>query len=296
MKPLSFEKKKKLEGLFFVSPFIIGLLLFFLYPFYTSFKLSFGENVSIQGFQIEWSGFQNYIDILTVDTKFVPIFLDVVKDTFTKLPLIIVFSLIMAILLNRKIRGRGFFRAAFFMPFLLGTGVVLEQLIDMGAVNQLLSVESAGISSEMIAYLGPQVSGAINSFFSVIVTVLWSTGVQTLMFLSGLQGISESLYESANVDGATAWETFWKITLPMIMPIMLVNIVYTLADSFTNITNPIIEYTQQVAFSELKFENSAAMGMLYLAFVWILVIIVFLVLGRNSIYDSKVKRERRHRR
>lgn len=116
------------------------------------------------------------------------------------------------------------------------------------------------------------------------------------MFLSGLQGISESLYESANVDGATAWETFWKITLPMIMPIMLVNIVYTLADSFTNITNPIIEYTQQVAFSELKFENSAAMGMLYLAFVWILVIIVFLVLGRNSIYDSKVKRERRHRR
>ncbi len=202
----------------------------------------------------------------------------------------------MAILLNRKIRGRGFFRAAFFMPFLLGTGVVLEQLIDMGAVNQLLSVESAGISSEMIAYLGPQVSGAINSFFSVIVTVLWSTGVQTLMFLSGLQGISESLYESANVDGATAWETFWKITLPMIMPIMLVNIVYTLADSFTNITNPIIEYTQQVAFSELKFENSAAMGMLYLAFVWILVIIVFLVLGRNSIYDSKVKRERRHRR
>lgn len=296
MKPLSFEKKKKLEGLFFVSPFIIGLLLFFLYPFYTSFKLSFGENVSIQGFQIEWSGFQNYIDILTVDTKFVPIFLDVVKDTFTKLPLIIVFSLIMAILLNRKIRGRGFFRAVFFMPFLLGTGVVLEQLIDMGAVNQLLSVESAGISSEMIAYLGPQVSGAINSFFSVIVTVLWSTGVQTLMFLSGLQGISESLYESANVDGATAWETFWKITLPMIMPIMLVNIVYTLADSFTNITNPIIEYTQQVAFSELKFENSAAMGMLYLAFVWILVIIVFLVLGRNSIYDSKVKRERRHRR
>lgn len=292
MKSLSFEKKKKLEGLFFVSPFIIGLLLFFIYPFFTSFKLSFGENVSIQGFKIEWSGFKNYVDILTVDTKFVPIFLQVVKETFTKLPLIIVFSLIMAILLNRKIRGRGFYRAAFFLPFLLGTGVVMEQLVDMGAVNQLLSVESAGISSEMIAYLGPQVSGAINSFFSVIVTVLWSTGVQTLMFLSGLQGISASLYESANVDGATAWETFWKITLPMIMPIMLVNVVYTLADSFTNITNPIIEYTQQVAFSELKFENSAAMGMLYLAFIWVLVIFVFLILGRTSIYDSKVKKKK----
>ncbi len=292
MKSLSFEKKKKLEGLFFVSPFIIGLLLFFIYPFFTSFKLSFGENVSIQGFKIEWSGFKNYVDILTVDTKFVPIFLQVVKETFTKLPLIIVFSLIMAILLNRKIRGRGFYRAAFFLPFLLGTGVVMEQLVDMGAVNQLLSVESAGISSEMIAYLGPQVSGAINSFFSVIVTVLWSTGVQTLMFLSGLQGISASLYESANVDGATAWETFWKITLPMIMPIMLVNVVYTLADSFTNITNPIIEYTQQVAFSELKFENSAAMGMLYLTFIWVLVIFVFLILGRTSIYDSKVKKKK----
>lgn len=291
MKPLSFEKKNKIEGLILVSPFIVGLILFFIYPLYVSVKLSFGKITSVQGFDIKWEGIQNYVYILTVDTKFVPIFISVVRDTLIKLPLTIVFSLIMAILVNKNIKGRGIYRAAFFLPFLLGTGIVLEQLIHMGATTNLLSIENAGISSEMVEYLGPQVSGAINSFFSVIVTVLWNTGVQTLMFLSALQGIPLLLYESANVDGATAWEVFWKITLPMLLPIMLVNIIYTLADSFTNITNPIIKYTQQMAFRELKFPESAAIGVLYLVFVLVLVVIVFLILGRRgSLYESRVKK------
>jgi ABC-type sugar transport system permease subunit len=105
------------------------------------------------------------------------------------------------------------------------------------------------------------------------------------LFLSALQGISSSLYESAKVDGANSWETFWKITLPMVKPIMLVNIVYTLCNSFTDKSNPIIAYTQQRAFKDLKFTESAAIGVLYLLFVLVLIIIVFLILGRKKEND-----------
>lgn len=285
MKRLSIEKKKKIEGLILVSPFIIGVLLFFVYPLFTTIRLSFGEMNQVSGFNVEWAGFKNYVQIITVDHNFIPMFLEVIQNVFTQVPLVIVFSLIMAILVNKDIKGRGFFRAAFFMPFLLGSGIVFEQIVAMGAVNQFLTVESIGISQETIASLGTQAVTLVNTFFQVITTVLWHTGVQTLLFLSALQGISTSLYESAKVDGANSWETFWKITLPMVKPIMLVNIIYTLCDSFTDISNPIIEYTQQRAFQDQKFPEAAAIGVLYLLFVLILVMLVFLILGRRSRND-----------
>lgn len=285
MKKLSIEKKKMIEGLILVLPFIIGILLFFVYPLFTTLRLSFGEMNQISGFHIEWAGFDNYVQIITIDHNFIPMFIKVIQNVFTQVPLVIVFSLIMAILVNKNIKGRGFFRAAFFMPFLLGSGIVFEQIVAMGAIKQFLTVESIGVSQETIASLGPQAVTLVNTFFSVITTVLWNTGVQTLLFLSALQGISSSLYESAKVDGANSWETFWKITLPMIKPIMLVNIVYTLCNSFTDKSNPIIAYTQQRAFKDLKFTESAAIGVLYLLFVLVLIIIVFLILGRKKEND-----------
>ncbi len=285
MKKLSIEKKKMIEGLILVLPFIIGILLFFVYPLFTTLRLSFGKMNQISGFHIEWAGFDNYVQIITIDHNFIPMFIKVIQNVFTQVPLVIVFSLIMAILVNKNIKGRGFFRAAFFMPFLLGSGIVFEQIVAMGAIKQFLTVESIGVSQETIASLGPQAVTLVNTFFSVITTVLWNTGVQTLLFLSALQGISSSLYESAKVDGANSWETFWKITLPMVKPIMLVNIVYTLCNSFTDKSNPIIAYTQQRAFKDLKFTESAAIGVLYLLFVLVLIIIVFLILGRKKEND-----------
>ncbi len=282
MKRLSIEKKKKIEGFVLVLPFIIGLFAFFLYPLFMSVKLSFGKVTSVSGFQVAWSGFSNYLEVFTDDVTFVPTFLAVMRDTAVKIPLTVVFSLILAILINQKIRGRGLFRVLFFLPFLLGTGVVFEQLLNMGATTQLLTLETLGITPEMIAYLGPTVSDGINGFLSIIVMVLWNGGVQTLLFLSGLQGIPTALYESANVDGASQWEVFWKITLPMIAPIMLVNIIFSITDSFTNITNPIIEYIQDVAFSDLRFERAAAIGCLYLGFVLLLVGAVFLLMRRTG--------------
>lgn len=275
------------EGYIFISPFLLGTLIFFAFPLFMSIKLSFGKILKMEGFKIKWIGIDNYVRAFLVDINFVPMFINVVKQTFIKVLLIIIFSLLLSILINKNIKFRGFFRTVFFIPFLLGTGDVMKQLLGQGVDKQVISLaDGTLIPRGMLAYLGTNVVTVIDVLFSIIVVVLWSSGVQILLFLSGLQTIPISLYESSKVDGATEWEMFWKITLPMISPIMLLNIIYTLVDSFTDVTNPILSYIQNTAFINLNFEYAAAMGWIYLLFIFILVLLVMRVLKSYTHMDD----------
>lgn len=283
---MTVEKRKSLEGIVFIAPFIIGTFIYFIFPLFISIKLSFGRLIKMQGFMIEWLGIDNYIRAFIVDTKFVPMLLDTVKKTVVHVPLINIFSMLLGIQINKKIKLKGFFRTIFFIPFLLGTGEVLKQLYSMEIDKQVFSfVESNLLPREFLLYLGPRVVEVVENFFGTIVVVLWSSGVQILLFLSGFQAIPLSLYESARVDGATEWEMFWKITLPMISPTMLLAVTYTLIISFTDISNPILEYIQGYAFKELKFEYAAAIGWIYFLFIILLVSFCFM-LFRNYIYTT----------
>jgi ABC-type sugar transport system permease subunit len=280
------EKRRKLQGLFFVFPFIIGTLAFFTFPLYISVKLSFGKLKKMTGFIIEWLGLDNFSKAFMYDINFIPMFIQIIKETIIQIPLIIIFSIIIAILINKNIKFKGFFRVIFFLPFLLGTGDVMNQLLNLEVDRQIFSItESILLPREIIYYIGPKVAETIENFFSVIVLVLWNSGVQILLYLSGLQSISISLYESAKVDGATEWEMFWKITLPMISPVMLLTIVYTIVASFTEITNPILSYIQSHAFRRLDFAYAAALGWIYFLFIIVLVVIVF-ILFKNYIYTT----------
>ncbi len=284
MKKPGFETRRRLYGMAFVSPFVVGILVFFLFPLYISVKLSFGKVVKISGFEIKWAGFDQYVRAFLIDVNFVPMFLNVVRQTLTRLPLIIVFSLIISIIINKNIKFKGFFRIAFFLPFLLGTGDVMRQALQLQLDRQVLAYAlDTLISRQILAYLGPQVVSAVQSFFSVIVVVLWSSGVQILLFLSGLQGIPVSLYESARVDGATEWEMFWSITLPMIAPMAMLNVIYTVVDSFVNVSNPILNYIQVQAFNQRKWEYAAAMGWIYFTFI---IMVVLLTMGIINYYIS----------
>jgi len=281
------EKRNMVEGYIFISPFLLGTLIFFAFPLFMSIKLSFGKILKMEGFKIKWIGIDNYVRAFLVDINFVPMFINVVKQTFIKVLLIIIFSLLLSILINKNIKFRGFFRTVFFIPFLLGTGDVMKQLLGQGVDKQVISLaDGTLIPRGMLAYLGTNVVTVIDVLFSIIVVVLWSSGVQILLFLSGLQTIPISLYESSKVDGATEWEMFWKITLPMISPIMLLNIIYTLVDSFTDVTNPILSYIQNTAFINLNFEYAAAMGWIYLLFIFILVLLVMRVLKSYTHMDD----------
>ena len=289
--------RHKLEGLFFVSPFIIGTALFFLYPIYQSIRLSFGYVVDIVGFNVRWVGIENYVHVLLMDTEFMPIFLEVVQTTLIRVPLVVIFAILIAIMINQNIKARGFFRTVFFIPFLLGTGVVMDQILIQGVDEQVLSIADGLIPYNLLFYLGSDVAEMIMEFFSMLVQVLWSTGVPILLFLSGLQSISDALYESADIDGATAWEKFWKITIPMISPTMLLVIVYSIVDSFTHARNPMLELIQERAFYNIWFHRAAAMGWVYFTFILLLLILVFVVLrayieSGSSEYNHKRKVKR----
>ena len=192
--------------------------------------------------------------------------------------MILIFALMIAIMINKKIRFRGFFRTVFFLPVLLGTGFVMQQLLGQNVDEQAMEV-ARGIllPEEILIYLGPTVSKAVNTFFDVITIILWNSGVQILLFLAGLQGIPESLYESARVDSATEWEMFWKITLPMMSPVILLSAVYTFIDSFTDAANPMVTFVISTAFEgwSNEFEYASALGWIYCVFVLLLVGIVY---------------------
>ncbi len=269
---MNMHRRRMLEVLFFLSPWLIGVCLFFAYPIFTSVKLSFSEITKFKGFVMEYVGLKNYEYIFFYDINFVPTFLKVIYDTLLNTPISMVFSLFIAILINRKMKGRAFFRTAFFIPVLLGSGYVMKQLLGLGVDGMSVT---AGITVPAVIsdLLGTTVSGVMQSFLDRITVVLWKSGVQIVLFLAGLQGISSSLYEAAHVDGATEWEMFWKITLPMISPVILMNMVYTIVSFFTDGTNPIVDYIYEQSFNNMQFAHGAAMGWTYFAFTFLICII-----------------------
>ena len=286
-KRMGIDQRRSLEAYIFLIPWLIGLVVFFANPIFTSVRLSFSKITTFKGLVMEWAGLTNYEYIFFYDLNFVPTFLKVVSDTLMNTPLCIVFSLVIAILINRKMVGRGFFRTAFFIPVLLGSGYIMKQLLGMGVDGTTITT---GITvPKLIAdLLGVSITEVVQGFLDRITVVLWKSGVQIVLFLAGLQGISGSLYEAAKVDGATEWEMFWKITLPMITPIILMNVVYTIVAFFTDGTNPMVDYIYKMNFTNQQFEYAAAMSWLYFIFALVLCLGSILLMRRH-IYDSGTK-------
>ena len=179
------------------------------------------------------------------------------------------------------------------ISFLLGTGEVLNHLTGQGVDKQIISISNSNIiPREFILYLGSDIVNLLDTLFGNIVLVLWSSGVQILLFLSGIQSITPSLYTSARIDGANEYDMFWKITLPMISPILLLNTIYTIVNSFTSKLNPILDYIKTYAFVNTQHGYAAAMGWIYFAFILLILLIVMLLLG-NYAKSSGDKRRKK---
>ena len=296
---MTLTTRNSLKGLVFVAPYILGICAFFIYPICLSLKLSVAEEIKIVGMGVSGFTLEHFIRAFVVDVDFLPAFGESVTQTLTQFPLTIVLSLIIAILLNRDIKCRGLFRVIFFIPFLLGSGEVMQQLLNQGVDRAVLNVTDGRlIPYNVLAYFGATIIETVETIMGVLVKVLWGSGVQILLFLSGLQSISSSLYEAARIDGATEWEIFWKVTVPMISPMLLLNVVYTVVNSFTDINNPLLTYINQYGFVNAEFSYSAALGWIYFAFVGLLVALIFGLMAKyihtNEVEEVK-KRERKHR-
>ena len=303
----SLDRRKARAGWFFVLPFIIGFVVIYFPMISESIILSFSELVNVDGeFVYQFVGFKNYSDALLSYTDpnsnmtFVQALLDGLKNLAFDLPAILIFSLFMAVMLNQKAAGRGLFRAIFFIPVVLSTGIMetvesqnmlsntMSDSIDDGSgestTNDLVSAMDfqqlfamMKVGTELVEY----VVTAVNNIFNIVNR----SGVQMLIFLAGLQSISPAIYESCKIDGATAWETFWKITFPMISPMILVNGVYTIIDSFTTASNPAMSYISQVY--KLQDVLSSAMAWIYFIIVILIVAVIAAILSAFVFYQRK---------
>lgn len=243
----TYRTRKSLWGIVFIVPLAIGFIYFFMIPFVMTIIYSF-SNVSItEGLQVKWIGIANYKYIFTEDPDWNEGIVSAVLSLVTDIPVILIFSLIMAVVLNSKFKGRAIVRAIFFMPVIFNS-----QAIDvaMSATETLTRTVNA-TSEDLFAKMFNFSSFLLNANFpSWLVTFLGSTttkiydiigysGVQILIFLSAIQAVPKHLYEAAKMEGATQYEMFWKITFPMVSPMMLTAAVYTVVDSFMR--SPILE-------------------------------------------------------
>ena len=299
----SLDRRKARAGWFFVLPFLIGFVLIYLPMVWQSLQISFSQIVFGKegAYDIVWVGLQNYKNAIQVDPEYTQILLKGLGSLAIDIPAILIFSLFMAIMLNQKMVGRAVFRSIFFIPVVLSTGIMesisaLDVLTDYmesgeGIDDGSGKTQETLVSTDDLALLfanmkvGTELVEIVTQMVNNIFDIVNRSGVQMLIFLAALQSISPAIYESCKIDGATAWETFWKITLPMISPMILVNGIYTIIDSFTTESNPVMVYVQKV-YSEYQ-EMSTAMAWIYFAIVGLIVALIAAVMSGFVFYQRK---------
>lgn len=289
---LSYEKMKSLAGYEFIALWLVGVVVFFLLPFIEAVRYSFSDITINPGEVIlKWVGWQNYNTVLLVDTEFLPAFTSTLISVVVKTPLIVLFSLFIAIILNQKFRGRTFFRAIFFLPVIISSGVVIRLMNEDSLLTMLMSGDRSSMMFDLVTVkellnnlgLGATISDYISNLVNEIFNLTWYSGIQILIFLAGLQSISPSLYEVSKVEGATPWDDFWKVTIPMISPMILVNFLYTIIDNFINYSNPVFAYIQEVQ-GKIRFAEASTMALLCFVVTLLLVGLIYWIMNRKIYY------------
>lgn len=291
------ERKDAIAGYFFVLPWIIGVLAFMLYPLGQSFYyMWFNIRITPLETKFNYVGTGNFTQIWLENPEFPQQIVTYLWQTILEVPIIVVFALMIAMMLNGKIKLKGFFRLVFFLPVIIVSGPVMNMLVDEGAATiPAMNVQS--IVSALDTFLPTSLANNIGDLFSSMIMILWYSGVQILIFLSALQKIDPSLYEAAKIDGGSKWECFWKITLPTIKPMILLNAVYSVIFLSSNEQNTLITMIQSAMFSGTKekgYGYASAMAWMYSLIVTLVVLLFFLLLGsKKDIYDRQVKRRKR---
>ena len=287
----SYEQKKRLAGALFILPWAIGFLALFLRTIISSVVYSVTDASIVQGMKGNFIGFVNYIDAFTADTKFVQLLTAELGNFCYNVPIILCFSLFLAVLLNQKFHGRTLMRAIFFIPVICGSGVILQimsgdamsQSVISGDRSSMLFQSSALEQTLLELGMGQDLVNTMTDIVSNIFNLTWKSGLQILLFISGLNNIPGHLYEAAHVEGATSWEAFWKITLPMISPILIVNLIYTVIDSFTDYSNTLMTHILDYG-KRLEFSYSATLSWIYFAIIAVIVGVVYLIINRRVAY------------
>ncbi|MBQ6383323.1 MAG: sugar ABC transporter permease [Clostridia bacterium] len=282
-------------GTLFILPFIIGFIFFMVQPLIFSFQMSLHE-VKLRaggGFEMVWNNYHNYNYALFRDPDFNQDLLTESGRMVVNTIATLVMSFVIAVILNQKFKGRIICRVIFFLPVILSSGVLpgIESSNEfynmMGDIaNNVQNSSGVNISASLQQLL--QVSGVGSGVFDVIFQmidaiydIVMASGIQIIIFLSGLQSISPSLYEAADVEGCSAWESFWKITFPMVSPLLLVNCIYTIIDFFMKNDNSVVELINSTMYGvQLNFGVASAMSWIYFGVALLFIAISTFIITR----------------
>lgn len=293
-KRLSLQQRRSVSGLVFTLPLTVGFLLFFLYPFILSVIFSLNELKIVQGgYELRFVGLANYRHALLVDAEYTRVLLTTITQTVRDVPLILAFSFFMAMLLNQKFRGRMIARVIFFLPVILSAGVVLRiermdymtRMLDAGLQSGSSLLSDGTLEAFLMNLKLPEaMMQYILNAVDYIPEIVKSSGIQILIFLAGLQSIPRSLYEAADVEGATGWESFWMITFPLMSPLVLTNVVYTVIDSFTASDNQVLQTVRNTAFRGAGYSVGTAMAWVYFAAIGLILAVTIGVISKSVFY------------
>lgn len=301
---LSLKARKAWTAQLFLLPFYLGFLFFFLYPAVDSIRMSFSDvTIDVNGYSMKYAALSNYRVAFLEDANFSSNIVASISRMFWEVPVIVMLSLFLAMLVKPQYRGRTFVRAVFFMPVIFASGIAFHvfqwdniasnvlsgasisggQLSQNTALNDFL-VE-AGISEKIVSI--------VTSISGELFSMLWRTGLQMIIFLAGLHSISPSLYEASAIEGSNAWDDFWKITLPMLSRMLLLNVVYTIIDGFTIANNPVMRQIVNLmnqGTSKLGLSSAFAWSyFIFIALILVLLMIVVKLITRGERRSTNVR-------
>lgn len=305
---IPYEKKKGLYGYGFIALWFIGTLWLFIIPVLTSLWYSLcntqlldkagalEKGMTSAGIYTEWNDFYNFQKAFTIDTTFLPKLGQALGEILPNTIVIMIFSLFIAVILNQKFRGRTLARAIFFLPVLIATGPVISvingDMTSQGVSDaaQFSTLFKTDLVTELMEFIGiyninQTFTDVIKNITSDVLNLVWNSGIQILIFLSALQTIPPSAKEAAGIEGATAWEFFWKITFPYISPMILSNLVYTVIDAFVSTDNVVMEYVLDQS-RNWEYGYSAALAWIYFAIVGACLGIICVIINRFVYYEN----------
>lgn len=298
-KGLTLKQKRAVSGLLFISPWILGFIVFFGSKFIKTLIFSFNTLKTLPegGYELIANGIENYRYALMSDPEFNRVLAESVVNILIDIPIIIFFSLFIAILLNRKFVGRGAIRAIFFLPVILASPAIISAMDSvmrgmMGGIStvptevaELSTFNTQVITDIFIDYGFPR---EIIDYIVVVVDrvydIIRRSGVQIVIFLAALQSINPSLYEVCAIEGATPYESFWKVTFPLLSPLILTNVIYTIIDTYN--TSEVVQMAYDTAFTEMNFGLSSAMSLITTVVMGLILVVVGGLISRKVFYQS----------
>ena len=298
---LTLIQKRNYKGYLFILPWLVGFLIFYVRSLFMTFRFSFA-NLTVQavgGYTLENVGIANYVTAFTSHGTFKQTLVSSIGNMLIDVPLIIFFSLFMAMLLNKNFKGRSIVRAIFFLPVILNSDA-LKSAIELSEAMMNGGVASAAseVSATASSTLAFDIDYVINMFvnFGIPSTVLTyitsavdrindiisASGVQIIIFIAALQSIPSSMYEVAKIEGATGYETFWKVTFPMVMPHIITNVVYTIVENFSQ--SDIVDLAYSTAFTEFNYGLSSVFSIVSTLITLLILGLVVWLLQKRAFY------------